>query len=400
MNFGSPSWLWLSAATLFPILIHLWNNRSGRPIQIATFRFLPTDDLSKARSIQLHEVFLLLIRCAIIIALSLFLADPYYDSPIQTADVIRISEHKYNSSNSLNFLEDENKLSVSSELISQAGWWSLISQMEQDFPAKSYIVDGDLSSESFGNRRKSINADIVWTASDFYQAKRLVSESWFGVDGKSYQLVQQFDEANVKSEISPTSDTTTSALHMLLTIDNSLSDRSKEGILFVAKSWKIPTQESEIESAIEIQASGIIWKLELCTMDSEHEISAWIPPNSYTGLPLEIRTSDSLLNVNSSLPSFPLLSKADSTSFTLRGNVQSEIEAFVFAGIAQFLLQKAVGIEEYLSPTLPIEQRISSSHASKNEPIRTRKTSAQSWFLYALILLWMIERYVAPKRNM
>jgi hypothetical protein len=75
-----PIWLLASAGIVIPVAIHLWNIRQGKTLKIGSIEFIARTAQQHARSLRLTELFLLLLRCLLILLLALLLAKPYWQN--------------------------------------------------------------------------------------------------------------------------------------------------------------------------------------------------------------------------------------------------------------------------------------------------------------------------------
>jgi len=64
------------AGIVFPVVIHLWNNKQGKVLAIGSIAFLEKASRKKARSRTVSEWLLLLLRCLLLLLLALLLAGP------------------------------------------------------------------------------------------------------------------------------------------------------------------------------------------------------------------------------------------------------------------------------------------------------------------------------------
>ena len=76
LNFLQPILLWAGAAITVPILIHLWNVRKGKTLKVGSIFLFTNGAKSRAQSITLKELLLLLIRCLLLITLAMLIAKP------------------------------------------------------------------------------------------------------------------------------------------------------------------------------------------------------------------------------------------------------------------------------------------------------------------------------------
>jgi hypothetical protein len=76
-----PSWLYALAGISIPIIIHLWNQRPGRILKVGSISLVPEEAKEYKRSLQLSDLLLLLLRCLLIAALAIVLANPNWKKP-------------------------------------------------------------------------------------------------------------------------------------------------------------------------------------------------------------------------------------------------------------------------------------------------------------------------------
>lgn len=80
MQFLNPIWLWSALGILIPIAIHLWNQQPGKILEVGSIRFMDPSSSKRSSKLQLTEIWLLLLRCCIILLLTLFLAKPVWNT--------------------------------------------------------------------------------------------------------------------------------------------------------------------------------------------------------------------------------------------------------------------------------------------------------------------------------
>jgi len=61
-----------------PVAIHLWNRRPGRTVQVGSVRWLAPTANRRLRNLQLEQVWLLLLRLAVLLLLALAVAEPFW----------------------------------------------------------------------------------------------------------------------------------------------------------------------------------------------------------------------------------------------------------------------------------------------------------------------------------
>ncbi len=92
MIFGNPTYLWALVGLLVPLLIHLWNKKEGKTIQIGSIQLLNESDAKQSKSLQLNELILLLLRLLIVGILALILAAPQIEKKTSQAPITYIVE--------------------------------------------------------------------------------------------------------------------------------------------------------------------------------------------------------------------------------------------------------------------------------------------------------------------
>src|SRR5260221_7176169 len=77
MYFLQPIWLAAMAGIVVPVVVHFWNDRRGKVLRIGSIALLEGASQRMAWSRRLSQWWLLLLRCALVMALALLLAGPY-----------------------------------------------------------------------------------------------------------------------------------------------------------------------------------------------------------------------------------------------------------------------------------------------------------------------------------
>src|SRR5262245_37322183 len=85
LGFLAPLWLAGLASLAVPIALHLWSRRTGRAVRVGSVRLLSGSPPPMARRPRLHDPWLLALRCALLAALVLALARPYWAPRHRTA---------------------------------------------------------------------------------------------------------------------------------------------------------------------------------------------------------------------------------------------------------------------------------------------------------------------------
>lgn len=86
MTFLYPIWLLGIAGILIPIALHLLNRNEGKTVPFGSVRFLSESVTTKIQKLKLTEILLLILRCLLIIAISLFLAEPQVNRSVTSRE--------------------------------------------------------------------------------------------------------------------------------------------------------------------------------------------------------------------------------------------------------------------------------------------------------------------------
>ncbi len=80
LQFLNPIWLFGISAILIPLIIHLWNIKTGKTLKVGSITLMGESSRQNSRSLKLMDLLLLFLRCLIIIILSALLAEPVWRS--------------------------------------------------------------------------------------------------------------------------------------------------------------------------------------------------------------------------------------------------------------------------------------------------------------------------------
>ena len=172
---------------MIPIAIHLWNIRQGKTLKIGSIALLTRTSQEHARSLRFTELFLLFLRCLLIILLALLLAQPYWLNGgsgkgwilMEKKDVEQtyihfkpITDSLLNAGYEFHLLEKGfEKKDLQSVLkesrdtteINPLSYWSLVKQLDkklpQEFPV--YLFTGNRLNRFIGSRPE-VSIAVKW----------------------------------------------------------------------------------------------------------------------------------------------------------------------------------------------------------------------------------------------
>jgi hypothetical protein len=187
--FASPAWLAALAALAVPLAIHLWSHRARRPIRVGSLRLLSGIPPAAARAVRLREPWLLALRLAMLAALALSLADPYW-APRAPRSVTwaLLSEEALTDRALIDSLRDagaELRLRIRIPLLNDGRadgrwrdpvaaantychlphYWSLLSEADRLAPPGARFVSCSARRGSFRGTRPAIAAAVTWRTS-------------------------------------------------------------------------------------------------------------------------------------------------------------------------------------------------------------------------------------------
>ncbi len=186
----NPIWLFGIGGILIPLIIHLWNVKTGKTLKVGSITLMGESSRQSSRSLKLMELLLLFLRCLIIIFLSVLLTEPVWKSTVKTEENrawVLLEKDDFSETYNNYRNEIDSLLSAGSELhLFQPGfqkadleylqkdtsaadtsaklpYWSLIKLMEQQIPngSKAFIFTGDRLNR-FKGSRPAVTRPIGW----------------------------------------------------------------------------------------------------------------------------------------------------------------------------------------------------------------------------------------------
>lgn len=177
MAFLHPSYLWALLGLLIPIAIHLWSKKEGKTVKIGSIKLLDEADSKQSNSIKFNELWLLLLRMALVSLLVFILAEPQIRSKIPNSPLTYIIEPSLINTPEINRVLDT-VASGAPVLLLKTGfpewsgdeeeangstldYWQLASEMES-LQTDSIVVFTNAYSKGFKGRRPEIRKKISW----------------------------------------------------------------------------------------------------------------------------------------------------------------------------------------------------------------------------------------------
>lgn len=90
MPFIEPLFLWGALAVAIPIAIHFWHQKQGKPLPWAAMQWLTEARQQQSRGLRLDNIWLLIIRCLVLLLLAILLAKPLLNWATQSPTIQRV----------------------------------------------------------------------------------------------------------------------------------------------------------------------------------------------------------------------------------------------------------------------------------------------------------------------
>ncbi|MES2331050.1 MAG: BatA domain-containing protein [Bacteroidota bacterium] len=202
-----PIWLLASIGIVIPVAIHLWNIKQGKTLKVGSIVLLTRTSQEYARSLRLTELFLLLLRCLLILLLALFLAKPWWqqtgsgkgwvlmekkdvqeaythfkplvDSLILTGYEFHLFENGFEKKELSSVLKQD-KDTTHEEFLS---YWKLVKKLDKKLPPglQAYLFTGNRLNR-FDGDRPAVSIPLKWqTFSHTDSINTFVSKAYMNV---------------------------------------------------------------------------------------------------------------------------------------------------------------------------------------------------------------------------
>lgn len=405
MSIGITAWLWILAAAVIPLLIHLWSRKSGQPKMLPTFRFLPEKSIARASRIELHEKLLLLLRIALITLIAFLLAGLFFDRPQRTAQTVKLTEHETESSEEWGG-DDILEIIISSQQIDRLGWWHLLEQVDYEYRPNLIITEGRLTSDRFTGELPELSAELEWNPIEL--PAEIQSATWNGADDRKFEYVQQRTDGFVDNRIVPLSegvDSLAGGSSLRVLISSDTDSNFKSGFETAAELWNIELTEADLPSG---QLADIRFddrEIRLFSESSAAQVQMQLSPGPQFGVEIPVMVSDSIHAENDQMRRFDgnrksVVFEKGQNEFVLQSTPDAAYAHWFYAGVGHQLLKEAAGIDDMHYPEVSDDKR---QPIRIEEPARAgvgRKEPATNILLLCLLLVWAAERILSNRRGM
>ncbi|EZH72245.1 hypothetical protein ATO12_25255 [Aquimarina atlantica] len=183
MFFLNPTYLWALLGGIVPIAIHLWSKKEGKTIKIGSIQLLDESDSKQTSSIQINELWLLLLRLLLISTLVMIIAEPQVKGKVTAVPITYIVEPsllEYEEVNAIldtieteapirllqaGFPEYQNESTYEETPTVTPGYWQLVKEMETLETDSIVVITNGFISGIKGKRPK-LHKNISWVILD------------------------------------------------------------------------------------------------------------------------------------------------------------------------------------------------------------------------------------------
>ncbi len=307
----NPIWLFGISGIIIPILIHLWNVKKGKTLKIGSVNLLGESSRQNARSMRLLDLILLVLRCLLIIIISIILADPVWiraNGTDQQGGWILIEKDNFKETYSnfrkeidsldqagydLHLFEpgfksvDLNELKNSEIIIdstaTQLSYWSLLKLLDQEIPVgkQAYIFTPNRLNR-FQTERPEIVTKINWkTYTPKDSTASWIESAWF--TGDSIRAIITQTEPKGSRKIAVNIDPNNKNSVFSIAIQNGNSNLS----------FKNTDSTTQIPVRIDTSTIRIAVYTDKFKKDAEYLIAAILAIKKYTWRKIELSTVNS-----------------------------------------------------------------------------------------------------------
>ena len=307
----NPIWLFGISGIIIPIVIHLWNVKKGKTLKIGSVNLLGESSRQNARSMRLLDLILLLLRCLLIIIISILLADPVWIRAIGTDQLggwILIEKDNFKETYSnfrkeidsldqvgydLHLFEpdfksvDLNELKNSEIIIdstaTQLSYWSLLKLLDQEIPVgkQAYIFTPNRLNR-FQTERPEIVTKINWkTYTPKDSTASWIESAWFTRDSIRAIITQTEPKGSRKIAVNIDPNNKNSVFSVAIQNGNS------------NLSFKNTDSTTQIPVRIDTSTIRIAVYTDKFKKDAEYLIAAILAIKKYTGRRIELSTVNS-----------------------------------------------------------------------------------------------------------
>lgn len=418
MQLINPIWLWGLTGLLIPLGIHLLSRKEGKIIKFGSLRHLEESQTKQSVKVRLNEVLLLIIRCALIIFIVIFLCglniNLFQSQKSQWLVLEDGLEHDASISPLVDSLRQQGFAikamrkgfpDVSGENAEPfMNYWEVVSKLPLQSLDKVIVVSYNLASK-FDGKRLPLPEKVTWISKEPQQKDFELNATKFSNDsvlvriGKSSSLETSFENLTQRiDQITPQSSS-----------DDKSTPQPPDTLRITISADK----DFAYDQKIILAALGAIEKTTPIVFKTSIVNDAEYKPNNDDDWIFWLSPKETSLNTNNIVfredqRSTTLLKEIRTNNqvqwqITKRLNEENALKEQLPLSLSDILLKKdliqarADSLDQTIQPDelLWSDVKTSSSLAS----IHTSDSSTDQYLLIAIMALLFMERFIAYKRN-
>ena len=194
-------WMLAAAGIIIPLVIHFWNRKKGKTLQVGSISLLAESYKQQAKNVHLQELLLLLLRCTLILLVAFLLSNPVWQEQpdpknqngwilVEKAGLLQTYArfkpvidsltgqqyefHYFDAGFKKDNLATALKNNTDTSVQNTNAYWSLLSSLDQEVPATLpvYLFTSN-SLQRFSGTRSRVAMNLHWYT---YTAKDSVSQ--------------------------------------------------------------------------------------------------------------------------------------------------------------------------------------------------------------------------------
>lgn len=316
----NPIWLFGISGILIPLIIHLWNIKTGKTLKVGSITLMGESSRQNSRSLKLMELLLLFLRCLLIILVSLLLAEPVWkslDTAQENKDWILIEKENFKEAYN-NFKSEIDSLaaagkelhlfepgfteaeleeilqdSTAADTSEKLSYWSLVRLLDKQIPqgSKAFIYTTDRASRFKGPRPSTATAFNWKTFTPADSTSKWIDHSYLSSTGNIRAIVSESNPGGTviqTLDISPGDETAgvqTSIANgqpqVKLKEQTVIADTSTLTIAINAQGF--PNDAGYLRAAISAIQKYTSRKIKIVSPESKQDILFWLSDKALSG---------------------------------------------------------------------------------------------------------------------
>ena len=163
LAFATPAALIALGFLAVPIVLHLWSRRTGRPQRVGSIAFFAAAPPPATRHPRIDDLWLLLLRCAVLAALALALAGPYWGAAGRTSGATWALVDSASAADPRNerLLDSLRSAGAELHMLGTGPIWSLLREADYEAPVGTRFVVVAANRGAEGER-PVLRAEVEW----------------------------------------------------------------------------------------------------------------------------------------------------------------------------------------------------------------------------------------------